>query len=339
MKTLFLSALLLALCLSASNAQSLTPEQLASLKVRLESLKTNLDSHLTARNTTAGQAFINAASDPKAAVELYLNCVKMVDFDRAGRPEADFKAWKDNQTKNLSDPKFVESLQHQLRYLALSCQAAETADKSAIFAPLMTHVDNLSRLTEMPTGGITQSVANSVFAKAYYLEKLLGKNENWEPVPINIAGIYSRTIMPYLRKENPAALMNAWDKRIEQETRLVMNLELKKQEELRGLNRDEERRARNVQANQGGALKDHGKEEFANRVLPQLQWSKLKDMFLYVDQVNGAKMMLDFVEANLKSEFGEAYYAEFEGLIDSAQGVGSARIPGTAQGNPPAAAQ
>jgi len=339
MKSLFLSALIACLGLTAANAQSLTPEQIASLKARLESLKENLNSHLTSRNTTAGQSFLNAANDPRAALELYLNCVKMVEYDRMGRPEADFRAWKDTQSKNISDPKFIESLQHQLRYLALSCQAAETEDKSAIFSPLMAHVDNLSRLTEMPTGGITQSVANSVFAKAYYLENLLGKNENWEPVPINIAGIYSRTILPYLRKENPSALMNAWDKRIEQQTRLVMTLEEKKLAELRGLNRDEERRARNAQVNQGGPLRDHGKEEFTTRTLPQLQWGKLKDMFLYVDQVNGAKMMLDFVEANLTTPLGEEFYAEFESLIDNAQGVGSTRLPANPEAVPAAAAQ
>ncbi len=332
-------AIIACLSLTAANGQSLTPEQIVSLKSRLEALKENLNSHITSRNTSAGQSFLNAAGDPRAAIELYLNCVKMVEYDRTGRPESDFRAWKDNQAKNLGDPKFVESLQHQLRYLALSCQAAETSDKAAIFSPLMTHLDNLSRLTEMPSGGITQSVANSVFAKAYYLENLLGKNENWEPVPINIAGIYSRTILPYLRNENPSALMNAWDKRIEQQTRLVMTLEAKKQEELRGLNRDEERRTRNAQVNQGGPLRDHSREEFTTRTLPQMQWGKLKDMFLYVDQVNGAKMMLDFVEANLKTPLGEEFYAEFESLIENAQGVGSTRLPATPDENQATTAQ
>jgi predicted nucleic acid-binding Zn-ribbon protein len=37
--------------------------------------------------------------------------------------------------------------------------------------------------------------------------------------------------------------------------------------------------------------------------------------------------MLDFVEANFKHELGEEFYSEFEELIESAQGVGSARLP------------
>ncbi len=335
MRTPFPTVLLVAfamLCGASSGparATELTPEQIQSLKTRLKSLKDNLSNLITTRHTNAYQAFSSAANDPKAAVELYLSCIKTVNFDREGRPESDFRAWRDNQSDQLRDPKFVESLQGQLRYLALSCQAAETDDKSKIFGALMNHVNALSQLSEVPSGPITQSVANSVFARAYYLERMLGNAEGWEPVPVNIAGIYSRTILPYLRENDPGSLMGAWDKRIEQQQRLVLMLEQKKTEELRGLNRDEERRARNQQANQGGAIRDHSKEEFSQRTLPQLQWGKLKDMFSYVDQVNGAKAMLDFVEANLTHELGEQFYQEFEGLIEGAQGVGSARRPGT----------
>jgi len=320
----------------AVSAAELTPDQIASLKARLKAIKENLNSVASTRNTSAAQTFAGAASDPKAAVELYLKCVKVVDFDRVGRPESDFKAWKDTQNDRIAKPEFIASLQLQLSYLALSCRAAETDDTSAVFNALLSHVDGLGRLTEMPTGGITQSVANSVFSKTYYLEGLLGKNEKWEPVPINIAGIYNQTILPYLRKENPSALMNAWDKRIEQQTHFVTMLEAQKEKELRGLNRDEERRTRNAQVNQGGAMKDHSKAEFVNHTLPKLQWGKLKDMFLYVDQVNGAKAMLDFVEANLNHEFGEEFYSEFEKLIESSQPVGSARMTPDPQSEPSA---
>ena len=226
--------LLLLLAVLPAQAQELTPEQIESLKARLKSIKENLSTHLTSRNTNASQTFFNAAGDPRAAVDLYLDCVKVVDYDRKGRPEADFRAWKEGQAERLRDPAFVVSLQHQLRYLALSCQAVESEDKSKLFAPLMAYVDALSNLSEMPTGPVTQSIASSVFARAYYLEKLLGGNENWEPVPINIGGIYSRTILPYLRENEPRSLMNAWEKRIEQQTKLVLMLEAQGEKELRG---------------------------------------------------------------------------------------------------------
>lgn len=320
----------LGLCVANLHATDLTPENMEKLLARLKSLKENLENHISTRNSGAGQQFLTAASDPKAAIELYLKCVKTVDYDREGRPEADFRAWEQNQSDRLRDPKFIESLQIQLRYLALSCQAAEAEDLSSVFSSLVSHVDSLSQLTEMPTGPITQAVGGSVFAKAFYLESLLGKAEEWEPVPINIAGIYDTTILPHLRKKDPAALMNAWDRRIEQPTRLVTLLEEKKQDEMRGMNKDEERRARNAQANERGAVRAHSEEEFKRRTLPQLQWGKLKDMFLYVDQTAGAAAMLQFIEANYTHELGEQFFREFEDLITRSMSPGAQQtVPGT----------
>lgn len=320
-----------ALALSSSDGADLTPEQIASLKAKIEAIKANLDGHISSRNTSAGSAFAAAAGDPRAAAELYLNCSKVVNFDREGRPESDFRAWKEEQADRLRDPKFLASLQMQLQYLTLSCQAAESEKIDAVFTPLMSFVDNLSRLEETPAGGVTESVAGSVFAKTYYLDKLLNNSENWEPVPINISGIYEKTILPYLREHQPDALLNAWDKRIEQQSRIVATVESLRDEDLRGLSKDEERRARNNQGREAGVMKQLSKEEFTARTLPKLQWGRLKDQFKYVDQMEGAKAMLAFVEAHLVHELGEEFYAEFLELIDSAQGVGSTRMPAPAQ--------
>jgi hypothetical protein len=319
------------LALSTAEAADLTPEQIASIKAKIEGIKANLDGHLSSRNTSAGSAFAAAAADPRAAAELYLNCSKVVNFDREGRPESDFRAWKEEQTERLRDPKFLASLQMQLQYLTLSCQAAESEKIDAVFTPLMSFVDSLSRLEETPAGGVTESVAGSVFAKTYYLDKLLSNSENWEPVPINISGIYEKTILPYLRDHQPDALLNAWDKRIEQQTRIVATVESLRDEDLRGMTKDEERRARGNQGREGGVMRQLSKEEFTARTLPKLQWDRLKDQFKYVDQLEGAKAMLAFVEAHLVHELGEEFYAEFIEVIDQAQGVGSARMPTPAQ--------
>jgi hypothetical protein len=237
------------------NAQELTAEQIESLRAKLKSLKADLESHLSSRNSGAGSVFSSAAEDPRAAVDLYLNCEKLVNYEREGRPESDFRAWKESNEDRLRDAGFIESLQMQLRYLALSCRAAEAKEIDQVFTPLMLYVDSLSRLEEMPTGNLTSSVAGSVFAEAYNLQRLLGENDAWEDTPFNISGIYESTILPYLREERPDALMNAWDKRIEQETRLVQMLEVHKEKELRGMSRDQQARARGQQNQGGGVLR------------------------------------------------------------------------------------
>ncbi|MEX2580332.1 MAG: hypothetical protein WD342_14835 [Verrucomicrobiales bacterium] len=300
-------------------AQELTPEVVESLKARLQDLKDNLDSHLSKRNIGAGQRFMEAASDPRTAVEEYLQSYKTVHFDRQNLPESDFRAWKSGQSNRLSDDQFVESLQHQLRYLALSCRAAQAEDIDEIFNPLMSYLDGLSRLENPPAASLTQSVAGSVFSAAYYLERLLKDNPNWEPVPFNIGGIYEKTIMPYLREENPEALMGAWDKRIEQETRLVTMLEETQESELRGMDRDQKRKTKLAQNRVGGVVGRLDQEEFVARTLPKLRWAKLKDMFHYVDQTAGAQAMLAFVEEHLTHEYGEEFFEEFLQVIESSR--------------------
>ncbi len=94
------TALLLALLLSFSDippvsAQELTPEQMESLKARVAGLREGLNSHLNQRNSSAGDEFARALASPKAAVELFCRCTKLVNFDREGRPESDYRAWLD----------------------------------------------------------------------------------------------------------------------------------------------------------------------------------------------------------------------------------------------------
>ncbi|MEM6279239.1 MAG: hypothetical protein AAF733_07160 [Verrucomicrobiota bacterium] len=309
-------------------ANDLTLDQIEALKKKAEVIQANLDQHLANRNNNAGDRFAAASTDPRAAVSLYLDCHKMVNFDREGRPESDFRAWKDGQENRLKDAATVESLQMQLRYLALSCKAAEAEEIEEIFTPLMNYVDSLSRLEEMPTGMLTNSVANSIFAQAFFLEDLLGNNEGWEAVPFNIGGIYESTIFPYLRSENPAALMNAWDKRIEQQTRIAQMLQAQKEAQLRGMDRDEQRRARNNQDRQEGLMRELDMDDFVARTLPRLRWARLKDMFNFVNEVEAMQQMLPFLEEHITHELGKDFMTDFNQLLNEAA-VGSDRIPGS----------
>ncbi|MEM1444206.1 MAG: hypothetical protein AAGF67_17800 [Verrucomicrobiota bacterium] len=315
------------LCFGTLEANDLTLEQIESIRKKAEAIQDNLNNHLAARNTNAGDRFAAASTDPRAAISLYLECHNIVNFEREGRPESDFRAWKEGQENRLKDDATIESLQMQLRYLALSCKAAEAEKIEEVFTPLMNYVDSLSRLQELPTGALTQSVANSIFSQAFYLQDLLGNNEGWEAVPFNIGGIYESTIFPYLRTENPSALMSAWDKRIEQQTRIAQMINAHKEAELRGMDRDEQRRARNNQDRQGGLMRELDSDDFVARTLPRLQWARLKDMFRFVNEVDAMQKMLPFLEEHITHELGKDFMTEFNDLLNEAA-TSSDRIPG-----------
>lgn len=259
-----------------------------------------VDGHVSNLNRSAGAVFRQASQDPKAAVELFAKSHKMVNFDRKERPESEFRDWEDQQKDTFRDPRFLEGLMTQLRWLALSCEAAEADELKDVFPALLAYVDGLSRLTELPGPQLLQGVDNSIFAEAYQLRELLSKNESWEMVPINIGGIYDKTILPHLRAEEPESLIGAWDRRIAQETQMVAffsNLEEQ------GNNRDDRRaagnQARQLQQGRGGNLvRAYDEYDFRMNTLPTLQWRRYRDMALHVDAVQGVAGMLAQVKAN-----------------------------------------
>ena len=330
MKTLRLLLLATFLPLASVSAQTtgITPEQLESLKKQLKALEEEQAAHLSERNSSAGDIFLRASADPKAAFELWEKCTKLIEYDREEKKESEFREWKEGNSDKARDDRFLESLMIQLKYVGLSCQAAEAEKIEAIFPSILSYVDGLSRMEELPTNNVLRSVADSNFSKAYNLETLLGKNGNWEPVPFSIRGIYDRTILPHLRQNNTAGLMNAWDKRIEQQTRLAQSLNTAMEEAERELRLAEgDRGAGNkkralqdlVNGDRSNMMKSHDKDDFIREELPRLQWAKLKDQFEYVDPVAGAAGMLRFVKEHLTHELGEEFMRDFKSIISSAE--------------------
>tara|TARA_B110000305_G_scaffold221748_1_gene264759 strand:+ start:184 stop:1206 length:1023 start_codon:yes stop_codon:yes gene_type:complete len=326
MKTLRLLLLATFLPLASVSAQTpaITPDQIANLKKQLKALEEEQAAHLSQRNASAGDVFLRASSDPKAAFELWEKCTKLIVFDREERKESEFREWKDGNSEKARDDRFLESLMIELKYVGLSCQAAEAEKIEDVFPSILSYVDGLSRMKELPTNEVLQSVANSNFAKAYNLEALLGKNRNWESVPYSIRGIYNKTILPHLRDNNPAGLMKAWDMRIEQQTRLAQSLNTAMEDAERELrlaegdrNAGAKKRALQdlVRGDRSDMMNSHDKDDFIREELPRLKWAKLKDQFQYIDPSAGAAGMLQFVKEHITHELGEEFMSDFKNLI------------------------
>ncbi len=337
MKTLRLLLLATLIPFASVSAQTagITQDQLENLKKQLKALEEEQAAHLSQRNSSAGDIFLRASSDPKAAFELWEKCTKLIEFDREERKDSEFREWKDGNSDKARDDRFLESLMIQLKYVGLSCQAAEAEKIEEIFPSILSYVDGLSRMEELPTNNVLKSVADSNFAKAYNLESLLGKNGRWESVPFSIRGIYDKTILPHLREKNTAGLMNAWDKRIEQQTRLAQSLNTAMEEAERELRLAEgDRQAGNkkralqdlVNGDRSSMMQSHDKDDFVREELPRLKWAKLKDQFKYVDAVAGASGMLQFVKEHLTHELGEEFMSDFKNVIATAES-GAAQAP------------
>ncbi len=354
-RVFFPSVLIYVFCLAfpaveSGQAQQLTPDQIEEISAQLEVIRKVLTEKKSSRNQSAADIFLAAAGSDKAALALYVECYKEVNFVREGREDSDFRDWRDRQADRFRDDAFIEGIRLQLRYLGLSCKAAEAEKLSAVFASLMSYVNSLTQLDEMPSNEAMQSINGTVFAKAYELDRQLAKNKSWESVPYNIAGIYEKTILPYLREENPSQLASAWDKRIEQQMRVVQFLEKEKEKQLKG-SRDDKRATRNRQNKRrqgddggGGVLRAHDKEYFIRETLPALKWGKLVDLFRYGNRANAAMEMLNFIKENIKNPKAEVWMNQLMNLlsennVSAASGAGSqvpaATAPAVNSSEPP----
>ena len=337
----FPGILILTICFALSytgsgRAQGLSPDQLEKISAQLAAIRKVLSDKSSDRNKGAADTFISASQSGKEALALYVQCYKKVNFDLEGREESDFRDWRDKQADRFRDDAFIEGIRLQLRYLGLSCKAAESEELSEVFGNLMSYVDSLTQLEEMPGNEAMQSINGTVFAKAYELDRQLAKNKSWEPVPYNIPGIYEKTILPYLREENPSKLDSAWDKRIEQEMRVVQFLEKEKEKEQKG-SRDDKRETRNKQSQRkqgggggGGMMRSHDKEFFIRQTLPMLKWGKMVDMFKYGNRSSAALGMLNFIKENIANPKAEIWMNQFTALLTTpAQSTGTTALPAT----------
>ena len=277
--------------------EKLTQEQLITIRDRLRSIVTDYQEAKLQKNTSLTGIFVNASASPRDALDFYLECVEEVDFLQKGRTSSDFRGWKDRHGQDLKNDDFARALQILLRYLAISTEADKTNDDARVVPLLTAYIDGLLKMDEVPGvpdprrggGGILEPPINeSVFAIRYDLfrnlrgggkardkdkEKTIGNTGevSWEPRPLNIGGMYEKTILPYLYQISPDKIAGAWAKRIDQQGKMAI---------LKG---------------------DATVERFRTRGLPTLQWEMMVDQYQVGYQVSAVSKMLEHIESHKKS--------------------------------------
>ncbi|MEM7146778.1 MAG: hypothetical protein AAF591_16720 [Verrucomicrobiota bacterium] len=256
--------------LTGASAQGLTSEQIVKIQERLNALKEAVSSGTVERNSSVAEIFMTASSSDKAALDFYLNTIRSINFDRYGKRETEFREWERQNEGRHDNDEFVQALRIQLRYLALTAQAANTSDIGPILPGLLEYIDGLASLEEPPHRMLRDGVQNSIFAERYNLkESLLSREESWALGPVNVDEMYDKAILPYLRTHDPSKVLSAWDRRIQQ------------------------------QAAMASAFGEDAEVRFTVDSLPILQWGRLKDMFIYDNRPQAAADMLAHLEKHV----------------------------------------
>jgi hypothetical protein len=306
MKTLTL-ALFLAATYPLAAQEGLSPSDREALLERLEKIRKEADSKVDARFRTALSAFRGAMDSPNDALDLYLKCEEMVNFDEMNKKNVDFREWKRQNEEKLSNPGFRLALRQQLRWLALTLEAAsEKPDRDdlaieagKIIESIVAEAEELSAHREI----IEQAATASVFARAYDINGV--KVENWPLAPAPFAAIYEQVILPQLRRpDRIGSLRAAWTKRMACEGELLNAWSGKPGEK------------------QKPGVRSPAFEKFSSETVPKLKWDAEVDLFKVGDEKGAAVRMLKHIEDNLSHESAPRWAEDFVTLLqikDSAE--------------------
>lgn len=311
MKTLTI-AIILAASLQPLAAEELSNSDREALLERLENIRKEANSKVDARFRTAISAFKNAMGSPNSALDLYLKCEEMVNFDEMQKKNADFREWKKKNDAKLSDQGFRIALQHQLRWMVLTLEAASKdadRDKLAVEAgkmidAMVSQAEELSRNRNV----LEQSVTSSVFARAYNINGV--KVDDWPLAPGKIKQVYEQVLLPPVRRaDRLAALRTTWSKRMQHEGALI---------ELWGGKADGKAKS---------GIPSPAYEKFVTESLPQLQWDAEIDLFKAGDERDGALRMLEHIKKNISHDSANTWTQAFVSLLQIAERSASEEEP------------
>jgi hypothetical protein len=305
MKTLPFTFLLITATLPLAAQEALSPSDREALLERLEKIREEADSKVDARFRNAIAAFKNAMANPNSALDLYLKCEEMVNFDEMKRKNVDFREWKRANTDKLSDAGFRLALQQQLRWLSLTLEAASeepdrdklAADAAKVVEAIVAQAEELSTHREI----LQQAVTSSVFARAYDVNGL--KLENWPLSPAPLAAVYQQVLLPPLRRaDRIQALKATWTKRMVNESALL---------DAWSGNPGEKKKA---------GVRSPAYDKFVAETLPKLQWDAETDLFKAGDERGAAIRMLSHIEENLSHESAPQWAEAFTTLLQGSEG-------------------
>lgn len=294
---------------AAPPAKLLDDAAAARLLAQLEEVNRSMEEKKYGYNSGIIRDLRDAGSSGDKAFGLWLDCMKLLEFEERGRSGADFSEWKRNQTKSANNERDA-SLQLQVQWLTvvvMDANARTPAARAEVVSSAVSYIDNLLVFMKKNDGkGVPGGdVIGSVFGRRYKLDVTVGRQEGGATRdPGDIGGIYESVIFPYYRENRMASsLMQAWTKRITQETEAAAAPGFREAE-----------------------------EKFVAERLPRLRWGQMRELFALGQQETAAASMLAHIKSNMAHREAGNWIEELRNLLANES------KPATAPAKAPAAA-
>ncbi len=271
----------------------LKDEDVAKRLAELENIGKVLDEQKFGYNARIIKELREAGVTGEKSFALWLKCMEDVEFDQRGRSNSEFSEWKKRQVKEASHEKEAEYqlLVQWLSIVLMDCNArTDSGRNEAVNAAVSfvdTVVERLKKNDGRLGGAADDNVMSSVLARHYKLDTTATRRENGAYVAADVGGIYEKMILPFYRSTNQAAnLMNAWTRRIDQETAIA--------DSLKG---------------------DGPKQKFKTERLPELQWGKARDLFKLGQEETAVPAMMNIIKTHTEHRRASGWITELTALL------------------------
>jgi hypothetical protein len=314
-------------------AQTTTPIDPRTILAGLQQIKQKQSAAAKQQLTQTLSDFNAARGDAASAVSFYEQAVDVTRF--IGRPDAGtaFETWKKDVVPRMNPA----AVQTALWYTSISVQRAAGATDDEIFPAVLAYAESVQpdladllapvvppgtppnapgmagqrgerrgeRDRNAPQGlGIAGDGADpgEKIMEEEVSENVFSGLDKWEMVPANIDGIYEKFLLPIMRKNRDARILDYWDNKI--------------------LN------ARGVASSSTGSFNT---DNYNQEIRPALLWSRAEDEIVIGQRPTGLTDMYNLVKSFPAHPEAAKWIAELEGLLSAPPSVAA---DGTSQTAP-----
>lgn len=204
----------------------LDPETARVLE-ELKKVEETVQNSRSKNNFAAVEIIRQAAGSEAAAVELWMDSTRDVDFKIKDRKEAEWRQQRDRLSARLGQPGGATAIKMNLQYLLLTIKAASAAkpeEKDEVMKNLVGFLEDAARAARelLPNQDIFhQQVLSTPVARRFKLDQTVQVRMPWAPTP-ELTAAYESALLPYYReKGDPAQLQQLWTRRLQQEAAWV----------------------------------------------------------------------------------------------------------------------
>jgi hypothetical protein len=310
MRSLLVSAISL-LFASSLVAQTASTIDAKAILQSLQDIQQKQTTSAKSQLLTTINDFTAASSDDGAALNFYVEAVRVTRFVGQLREDVAFAEWKKNSLPTLNPG----AIRIALRYTTITLQRAAGATDDQIFPVLFAYVQQVqdalpgiyaqaaaqrdaARDARPRNGGremgqrdpetdiLQQPVSDNIFARWYNIGGKLAAIGGWELVPSNLDSMYQQILLPIMRKRRDPRVIQYWDAKI---------------------------LAEKAQASTATAAFSTDRFNLTRR--PSLLWSRAEDEVVIGERDQGITDMYDLVKTFPAHPEAAKWIKELQGLL------------------------